>query len=112
MEVMGVIKKVDVPTEWCSPTIVVPKSNGKVRICGKAILHENHPMHAREQILRKLAVMKVISKLDANCGFGQQKLKDSSKPFATVITPWGDTAMHIVHLGFPQLWSTFKKACK
>ena len=69
MEVMGVIKKVDVPTEWSSPTIVVPKSNGKVRICGKAILHENHRMHAREQILRKLAVMKVISKLDANCGF-------------------------------------------
>ena len=50
METMGVIEKVDAPTEWCSPIAVVPKPNGKVRICGdfiylnKAVLRENHPM--------------------------------------------------------------------
>jgi len=34
MEEMGVIEKVDHPTEWCSPVVVAPKDNGKVRICG------------------------------------------------------------------------------
>ena len=34
METMGVIDKVDAATEWCSPIAVVPKPNGKVRICG------------------------------------------------------------------------------
>ena len=34
METMGVIEKVDAPTEWCSPTVVVLQPNGKVRICG------------------------------------------------------------------------------
>ena len=49
METMGVIEKVDAPTEWCSPIVVVLKPNGKVRICGdfiqlnKAVLCENHP---------------------------------------------------------------------
>ena len=95
METMGVIEKVDAPTEWCSPIVVVPKPNGKVRICGdfiqlnKAVLRENHPMPTTEQTLGKLAGAKVISKLDANSGFWQRKLKDSSKLLTTFITPWG-----------------------
>ena len=32
MEDTEVIEKVDQPTEWCSPVVVVPKKNGKVRI--------------------------------------------------------------------------------
>ena len=33
MEQMGIISKVDEPTEWCAGMVVVPKANGKVRIC-------------------------------------------------------------------------------
>ena len=68
MEAMGVIEKVDVPTEWCLSIVVVLKSNGKVRICGdfiqlnKAILRENHPMPTTEQTLGKLVGAQVISK--------------------------------------------------
>lgn len=29
----GVISKIDEPTEWCSPMVVVLNANGKVRIC-------------------------------------------------------------------------------
>ena len=95
METMGVIEKVDAPTEWYSPTIVVPKPSGKVHICrdfiqlNKAVLRENHPMPTTEQTLGKLAGAKVISKLDANSGFWQRKLKDISKLLTTFITPWG-----------------------
>ena len=95
MEAMGVIEKVDEPTDWCSPIVAVPKPNGKVRICGnfiqlnKAILREKHPMPTTEQTLGKLAGAKVISKLDANSGFWQWKLKDSSRLLTTFITPWG-----------------------
>ena len=95
MEATGVIEKVGAPTEWCSPIVVVPKSSGKFRISwdfiqlNKAILRENHPMPSTEQTLGKLAGANVISKLDANSGFWQRKLKDSSKLLTTFVTPWG-----------------------
>ena len=69
-------------------------TNGKVSICGdfiqlnKASLHENHPMPTTKQTLGKLASARVISKLDANSGFWQRKLKDSSKFLTTFATPW------------------------
>ena len=33
MEKTGVIFRVDQPTNWCAGMVVVPKSNGKIRIC-------------------------------------------------------------------------------
>ena len=30
---LDVIEPVDEPTEWCSPIVVVPKADGRVRIC-------------------------------------------------------------------------------
>ena len=34
---LDVIERVDQPTDWCSPVVVVPKQNGVVRICGDFI---------------------------------------------------------------------------
>ena len=33
MEKLGVIRKVQQPTEWCAGMVTVPKPNRKVRIC-------------------------------------------------------------------------------
>ena len=33
MEQLGVIILVEAPTDWCPGMVVVPKSNGRVRIC-------------------------------------------------------------------------------
>ena len=33
MEDMGVISRVDQPTEWCAGMVVEPKKSGAVRIC-------------------------------------------------------------------------------
>ena len=118
METMGVIEKVDAPTEWCSPTVVVPKPNGKVRICGdfiqlnKAVLRENHPMLTTEKTLGKLAGAKVISKLDTNSGSGSGNLKIAPSFSPHSSRPGVDTAIRVFHLGSPPPRSTFKKACK
>ena len=50
MEDQGVISKATQPTDWCSCMVVVPKQNGKVRICvdltqlNNAVRIEVHPM--------------------------------------------------------------------
>ena len=33
MEKLGVIARVEQPTDWCAGMVVVPKAKGKVRIC-------------------------------------------------------------------------------
>ena len=37
MEELGVIKKVEEPTEWCAGLVVVPKANGKVRFVSTSL---------------------------------------------------------------------------
>ena len=47
-EALGVIEKTEGPTPWVSPGVVVPKNEGKVRVCtdmhqvNKAIKRERH----------------------------------------------------------------------
>ena len=53
----GVISPVTSPTTWCSGLVVVPKSNGKHRICvdltnlNKSVLREIHPMSSVDESL-------------------------------------------------------------
>ena len=82
MEQMEIISKVDEPTEWCAGMVVVPKANGKVRICvdlaklNESILREYHPLPTHT--LAQLAGATIFSKLDANSGFWQIGLSPES----------------------------------
>ena len=77
MEEIGVIMKVEQPTEWCVCMVVVPKANSRVRICvdltrlNECVQRERHPLPAVDQTLAQLAGAKVFTKLDANSGFGK-----------------------------------------
>ena len=95
MEQMEIISKVDEPTEWCAGIVVVPKANGKVRICedltklSKSILREYHPLPSVNHTLAQLAEATIFSKLDANSGFWQIGLSPESAKLTTFITPFG-----------------------
>eukprot|EP00731_Ephydatia_muelleri_P004849 Em0002g1025a len=95
MEAMGVISKVTEPTQWCAGMVVVPKSNGTVRICvdlkplNDNVLREIHPLPKVDETLAQLTGASVFSKLDANSGFWQVPLAKESRPLTTFITPYG-----------------------
>lgn len=95
MEKLGVISRVNEPTDWCAGMVVVPKPNGQVRICvdltrlNDSVCRERHPLPAVDQTLAQLAGAKVFSKLDANSGFWQIPLSPKSIPLTTFITPFG-----------------------
>ena len=95
METMGVISRVEEPTPWCAGMVVVPKKSGSVRICvdfrplNDNVLREVHPLPKVDMTLAQLAGATVFSKLDANCGFWQIPLDETSRHLTTFITPFG-----------------------
>ena len=95
MESLGVISRVEAPTDWCAGMVVVPKANKRVRICvdltklNENVRRERHPLPAVEQVLAQIAGACVFSKLDANSGFWQIPLSAESAPLTTFITPFG-----------------------
>ena len=95
MESEGVIKKQTEPTDWVNSMVVVPKPNGKVRICidlrdlNKVVLREHYPMKTIEDILLEIPEAKVFSKLDAVSGYWQIKLSPESQKLCTFNTPLG-----------------------
>ncbi|XP_046575408.1 uncharacterized protein K02A2.6-like [Haliotis rubra] len=95
LEGMGVIWKVEEPTDWCAPMIVVPKSNGDVRIrvdlrqLNLSVSRERHMFPTVDHTLGQLANAKVFTKIDANSGFHQIKLTENSALLTTFITPFG-----------------------
>ena len=95
MESMGVIEKSNDPTPWCAGMVVVPKRDGKIRICidlkplNELVLCEIHPLPKVDDTLAQLSGAKLFSKLDTNSGFWQIPLAKSSQQLTTFITPFG-----------------------
>ena len=95
MENLGVIRKVEKPTEWVNSFVLVTKPNGKLRVCldprslNDAIKREHFKLPTREEIAAKFADGKVFSKLDASTGFWQMRLNEKSSEMCTFNTPFG-----------------------
>ena len=95
MQKLGVITKVTEPTDWCQHMVVVPKSNGQLRICvdmkplNKAIRRERYMLPTIDDILHRLTGAQVFSSLDASSGYWQLLLEEGSSKFTTFITPFG-----------------------
>ena len=74
-KLMEVTEPIDEPKEWCSPTVVVPKADGRVRICvdltrlNQAARREVYQMPTVEETLGSLTEGSVFSKLDVTQGF-------------------------------------------
>ena len=95
MEAQGVISKVSGPTSWCAGMVVVPKKTGQIRICvdlkplNQSVKRELYPLPRVDEALAQLTGATVFSKLDANSGFWQIPLAESSRALTTFLTPFG-----------------------
>ena len=80
---------------WISPLVVVPKSDGDVRVCvdmrraNEAIIRERHPIPTVEELLHDLNGSTVFSKIDLKWGFHQILLSEESRHITTFITHRG-----------------------
>lgn len=93
MEKLGIIKKIDEPTEWVSSLVGVLKKTGALRTCldprdlNKAIRRSHFKLPTREEIMAQFAGATWFCKLDALSGFWQMRLDEESSRLCTFNTP-------------------------
>ena len=92
----GVIAPVTEAIDWVNPMVVIPKPNGKIRLCidlqrlNKYVCHPYHPSKSSAEAISNISSSsKIFSTLDATKGYWQVPLEKESQDFTTFITPFG-----------------------
>ena len=91
----NIIAPVTTPTCWVSSLVVVPKPNGKLRICldpkdlNIAIQREHYPLPTIEDVATRLHGAKVFTKLDVKNSFWHVELNEESSFLTIFNTPFG-----------------------
>ena len=95
LEQAGVLERVD-HSEWATPIVVVPKKDGRVRICGdykvtvNPVLDINqYPLPRPEDLFATLAGGKHFTTLDLSHAYNQIVLDDEARKFLTINTHRG-----------------------
>ena len=92
---LGVIEKVDQPTDWVNSIVLTEKHNGDLRICldpkdlNRAIKREFLQMPTAEEIMSMMSDAKLFLKIDASAGYWQIKLDEDSANLLAFNTPFG-----------------------
>ena len=113
---MGIITKVEQPTQCVSPIVVVEKPNGDVRICldpvdlNKAVKREHYPLRTVEEVAATLAEARVFSTLDATSGFYQIRLAEERTWLTTFNTPFGRFKFERLLFGLVSAPEIFQRA--
>lgn len=94
MEELGIVRKVNHPTEWVNPIVLAAKKNGDIRVCldarvlNHAVRRAHFSLPTVSEIAAKLRGARFFSVLDARCGFWMMKLDDASADLCTFSTPF------------------------
>ncbi len=95
MTTLGVIKRIEEPTDWVNSMVCVKKKNGDLRVCmdpkdlNDNITREHYQIPKREEIMNEMSGAKYFTKLDASQGFWQIRLDEDSTKYCTFNTPFG-----------------------
>ena len=103
-------------SQWVSPLVIVPKKNGKWRVCidyrelNKATLKDHFPLPFIDQVLDTLADKKYFSFLDGFSGYNQIQVAPEDQDKTTFTYPWGTFAYRLLPFGLCNAPATFQRA--
>eukprot|EP00253_Pinus_taeda_P016213 PITA_16213 len=102
-------------SQWVSPLAIVPKKNGKWRVCvdyrelNKATLKYHFPLPFIDQVLDSLAGKKFFSFLDGFSGYNQIRIATEDQDKTTFTCPWGTYAYNVFPFGLCNAPATFQR---
>ncbi|MCO5593428.1 hypothetical protein L7F22_047442 [Adiantum nelumboides] len=100
-------------SEWVSPVVVIPKKNGKWRVCvdymplNAAIKRDHFPLPFQDEILNEIAGHERYIVCDGYSGYNQIRIAEEDQHKTTFITPWGCFAFCVMPFGLTNAPSTF-----
>jgi hypothetical protein len=102
-------------SKWVSPLVIVPKKNGKWRICvdfrelNKATFRDYFPLPFIDQVLDTLSRKKYFSFLDGFSGYNQIQIAPEDQEKTTFTFPWGTYAYRVLPFGLCNAPATFQR---
>ena len=102
-------------SEWVSPVVVVPKKNGKWRVCvdfkplNAATKRDHFPLPFQDEILDEIAGHEMYTVCDGYSGYFQIRIAEEDQRKTTFITPWGCFAYKCMPFGLTNAVFTFNR---
>ena len=101
-------------TEWVSPIVIVPKKNGKLRICvnlkkvNVETIRDHYPLPIMDHVLERVAGKQAYSFLDDFSGYNQVSIKQEDQHKTAFATEWGIYAYRVMPFGLTNAPATFQ----
>ena len=115
MEKQGIISSVST-SQWAVPIVIVPKKDGRFRICGdykvtvnQALDVEEYPLPTPEELFSTLSGGRIFSKLDLSQAYPQVSVDEASKPYLRVNTHRGLYVYNCLPFGVASVPAIFQK---
>jgi hypothetical protein len=102
-------------SQWVSPLVIVPKKNGKWRICvdfrelNKATHRDYFPLPCIDQVLDTLSGKKYFSFLDGFSGYNKIQIAPEDQEKTAFTCPWGTYAYRVLPFGLCNAPTTFQR---
>ncbi|KAL3690876.1 hypothetical protein R1sor_004527 [Riccia sorocarpa] len=92
-------------SEWVSPIVIVPKKNGKIKVCqdfrklNAVTKKDHHPLPFIDQVLDQVSGHECYSFLDGFSGYNQVSIREEDQSKTTFTTDWGTFAYNRMPFG-------------
>ncbi|XP_004308263.1 PREDICTED: uncharacterized protein LOC101303281 [Fragaria vesca subsp. vesca] len=108
------IREISYPT-WVSNVVMVPKPNGKWRMCvdytnlNKACPMDSFPLPRIDQLVDSTVGFKMLSFLDAYSGYNQIKMHPTDQEHTTFVTDKGLYCYEVMPFGLKNAGATYQR---